>query len=386
MAEILNKVKSDDNINSYRQKQTFSKDYGIKTCNVDLSEKYDTVVLVFISDWHIGSVDFSIDEAMKILNYVLQTPNAKLIGMGDMMNTAILNSVSNMFEDIAYPQEQLNVFVSLLKQVANQNKVVWIHSGNHERRIDKNTGINPVEQATQALGIPKAYAPCFADTTVTLKCPYTKSKKHTFNLVTHHGDSGNPENNAAINQESLINAIGHKHVFQSSIKSKIIIDKNGKRVRKDELNIILPASGGGQYGYEKGLKPINKCPYYALEITTALNPLYDKKNPYNMQPPIVTVTKSIPILSSGTYSLKDECVRESSKIIDKNMQAIKPLIYGKFLEIVEILEKTGLQMDKEIKEKIVSLILKDAEAKKNKQTKLKVPQKIKVDGWYYNKD
>ena len=386
MPEILNKVKNDDNINSYRQKQTSSSDYGVKTCNVDLSNKYDTVVLVFIGDWHIGSVDFNIDEAMKVLDYVLQTPNAKLIGIGDMMNTAILNSVSNMFEDIAYPQEQLNVFVSLLKQVAKQDKVVWIHSGNHERRIDKNTGINPVEQATQALGIPKTYAPCFADTTITLKCPYTKSKRHTFNLVTHHGDSGNPENNASINQESLINAIGHKHTFQSFIKSKVIIDKNGKRVRKDELNIVLPAFGGGQYGYEKGLKPICKCPYYALEITTTLNPLYDKKNPYNMQPPLVTVTKSIPILSSGTYSLKDKCVKESVKIIDKNIQNIKPIIYGKFLEIVEILEKTGLEMDNEIKSKIVKLILEDAESKKKTNNKTNSPQKIESNDWYYNKD
>ena len=385
MPEILNKVKNDENINSYRQKQTFSNDYGVKTCNVDLSDKYDTVVLVFIGDWHIGSVDFNIDEAMKVLNYVLQTPNAKLIGMGDMMNTAILNSVSNMFEDIAYPQEQLNVFVSLLKQVAKQDKVIWIHSGNHERRIDKNTGINPVEQATQALGIPHSYAPCFADTSITLKCPYTKSKKHTFNLVTHHGDSGNPETNASVNQESLINAIGHKHVFQSSIKSKIIIDKNGKRVRKDELNIILPASGGGQYGYEKGLKPISKSPYYALEITTVLNPLYDKKNLYNMQPPIVTVTKSIPILSSGTYTLKDECVKESVKIIDKNIQNIKPKVYGKFLEIIEILEQTGLDIDKEIKAKVVKLILDEADNKKS-QHKINNPQKIESNDWYYNKD
>ncbi len=385
MPEILNKVKNDDNINSYRQKQTSSSDYGIKTCNVDMSDKYDTVVLVFIGDWHIGSVDFNIDEAMKVLNYVLQTPNAKLIGMGDMMNTAILNSVSNMFEDIAYPQEQLNVFVSLLKQVAKQNKVIWIHSGNHERRIDKNTGINPVEQATQALGIPNSYAPCFADTSITLKCPYTKSKKHTFNLVTHHGDSGNPETNASVNQESLINAIGHKHVFQSSIKTKTIIDKNGKRVRKDEINIILPASGGGQYGYEKGLKPINKSPYYALEITTVLNPLYDKKDPYNMQPPIVTVTKSIPILTSGTYTLKDECIKESIKIIDKNIQNIKPKVYGKFLEIVEILEQTGLEIDTEIKSKIVKLILEDADSKKT-QHKINNPQKIESNDWYYNKD
>ena len=378
-----NKVINDENISSYRQKQDFSTDYGIRTCNVDLSNKFDTVVMVFIGDWHIGSVDFNIDEAIKVLDYVLQTPNAKLIGIGDMMNTAILNSVSNMFEDVAYPQEQLNVLVSLLKQVANQEKVIWIHSGNHERRIDKNTGINPVEQATHALGIPNAYAPCFADTSITLKCPFCTSKKYTFNLVTHHGDSGNPENNATINQESLINAIGHKHVFQSSIKTKIIIDKNGKRVKKDELNIVLPAFGGGQYGFEKGLKPINKCPYYALEITTVKNPLFDKNNPYNMQPPVVAVTKSIPILSKGASTLKDECVKESSKIIDKHIKSIKPLVYGKMLEIVEILEKSGLEINREIKEKIVQIILEDSKANKKQNNNKLCPKKIAGRDWYY---
>ena len=120
-----------------------------------------------------------------------------------------------------------------------------------------------------------------------------------------------------------------------------------------------------------------------MEITTVKNPLFDKINPYNMQPPVVAVTKSIPILSKGASTLKDECVKESSKIIDKHIKSIKPLVYGKMLEIVEILEKSGLEINREIKEKIVQIILEDSKATKKQNNNKLCPKKIAGRDWYY---
>lgn len=370
---------NDDVIKSYKIKHQITKDTGVVNRKVDLSTQYDTCVLVFIGDWHIGTVDFDIEEASRVIDYVIKTPNARLFCLGDMMNTAILNSVSNMFEDIAYPQEQWKVFVSLLQEVASMKKLVVTHTGNHERRVGRNTGIDPVEQATAALGAKETYAPYFADSIINLKCPYTKSGTYSFPLVTHHGDSGNPENNSNINQESLVNAIGHTHTFKAYIKTKIIINKKGQRAKKDELNIVIPASGGGQYGYEKGYKPLNKCPYYAIEATPVINPLYDQNNKYNLEQPVILATKSIPILHQAPTSLKEKCIKESNSVIEKNIKNAKSYICVKYMEILDILEKCGMEINSELKGTLTKIILEENRKAKKQQV---TPKKVENHNWY----
>ena len=373
-----NRIEDNANIESYRVKQyTVQRDRdGVKKRVIDLSNEYDTAVLVFIGDWHIGTVDFDIDGAINVLNYVMQTPNARLFCLGDMMNTAVLNSVSNMFEDIAYPQEQWEVFVSLLSQV--RDKLVVVHTGNHERRVGRNTGLDPVEEATKAMGAEETYAPYFADTYMKLKCSHYGKKSFAFPVVTHHGDSGNPENNSSVNQGSMINGIGHTHQFKNYTVTKLIINNNGKRVKKPELNIVIPASGGGEYGFEKGYKPINKCPYYALEVTATKNPLYDKDNPNNMEPPITLATKSIPILTKAPSTYKEACINLGTDIINKNMKEAKQKLGPLFNQIFDVIRETGNNINQEIAEKM-------PEVEKDPKPKATSPKRSNTTNWYvYN--
>ncbi len=366
------KIVDDENIESYRIKQNTvrgDKD-GVKKRVVDMSDEYNTAVLVFIGDWHIGTVDFDIDGAINVLNYVLQTPNALLFCLGDMMNTAILNSVSDIFEDIAYPREQWEVFVSLLKQV--KDKLVVVHTGNHERRVKKNTGLDPVEEATKAMDAEDAYAPYFADTYIKLK---QGNKPFAFPVVTHHGDSGNPENNSSVNQGSMINGMGHTHQFKNYTITKIIINNNGKRVKKPELNIVIPASGGGEYGFSKGYKPINKCPYYAIEVTPVKNPLYDKNNPSNMEPPVTLATKSIPILSKAPSTYKEACIELGTDIINKNMKEAKQKLGPLFDQIFDIIKETGNNINEELAEKM-------PEIEKDPKPEVITPTRSDTTNWY----
>ena len=363
-------MEDDKHIESYRIKQYTVERKGVTKNIVDMSA-YNTAELVFIGDWHIGTVDFDIDEAIKVLDYVKQTPNAVLLCLGDMMNTAITGSVSDNYEDIAYPKEQWNVFVSLLKQV--KEKIAVIHTGNHERRIKKQTSIDPVEQAAKAMEKEKAYAPYFANTTLVIK--YGKNGKFTFPIVTHHGDSGSPENNASVNQDSLVNAIGHTHQFQTYVKTKAIIDKDGNRSYKDELELIIPASGGGEYGYEKGYKPINKCPYFVMSVTAVKNELYDPKNKYNMQPPVILSTKSIAILDKAPSTYKEECVKAGKKALNKNIKDAKKVLNEKIEEFLQTVKDIGENFNAEILEEI-------SKVKKEKKPTAVTPKRTETNDWY----
>ena len=366
------KLQKDENILLYEKKQELINNETIIKNTIDFSESYDTCVLVFTGDWHIGTVDFDIYEAEKVINYVLQTPNAKMLCLGDMMNAAIVNSVSNQFEDIIYPQEQWDVFVSLLKQVAEQGKLVAVHTGNHERRISKDTSLDPMKQAADSLNAPQAHAPYFADTKLVLKCPYSKSGKFSFPLVTHHGDNGNPEKNASIDNDSLVNAIGHTHNFKSYITTKTIRGK-----KRDILNIVIPALAGGNYGYQKGYKPIHKEAYHAIEVTAVLNPLYDRENPNSKEAPIILSTKSIPILTQATTDSRQKTIKEGMKVIDKKVRAYKAIYFKRIAELIDILEKCNVEISQDLKNAVTKKIIEEAK-KLSPEKKKRTPKKVEV--------
>ena len=56
--------------------------------------------LCFISDQHIGSSDFDIKGLIQNLEYANRQDNAVVFFLGDAMNTAIIGSKSDPYEDI----------------------------------------------------------------------------------------------------------------------------------------------------------------------------------------------------------------------------------------------------------------------------------------------
>lgn len=86
-----------------------NKNVTIKTIVKDYSDKFDTLQVCFISDTHIGSSDFDIKGLVDNLNYADSQENAVIFFLGDGLNTAIVGSKSDTYEDVLNPQEQLDV-------------------------------------------------------------------------------------------------------------------------------------------------------------------------------------------------------------------------------------------------------------------------------------
>lgn len=124
----------------------------LRVHSITLPEDVKNIELLPLSDMHIGDKDFDRRAFIDYINYVKAEPNRFVLLNGDIMNNAIKSSVSDIYEEILSPREQITEAVVLLTPIKDR---IWgIISGNHERRTDKESGISPVEIIADKLGVP----------------------------------------------------------------------------------------------------------------------------------------------------------------------------------------------------------------------------------------
>ncbi|MBQ3493966.1 MAG: hypothetical protein IJA69_00970, partial [Clostridia bacterium] len=214
-----------------------------------------------------------------------------------------------------------------------------------------------------------AHAPYYAETFIKIKCPQAKDGTFSIPIVTHHGDGGNPEAFSDIDKDSLINSMGHTHNMQVWLKTRLTYDGiTNTNVKKEELNIILPANGGGLYGNAKGYKKAHKSPYLALDLTTAKNPRFDYyKNNDHIEMPIVLATRSFNILSRANTAQKDAIVNNAKKQIERNKKITQIKMLAQLKDLIELLEQYGLETTEDVKHAIEKQIIKCGQTKNKTQ-------------------
>ena len=275
-----------------------NKNVTIKSIVKDYSNKFDTLQVCFISDPHIGSSDFDIKGLVDNLNYADSQENAVIFFLGDGLNTAIVGSKSDTYEDILNPQEQLDIFsqilkfakgknetklASVLKKLNDSGKIVVVHSGNHEDRITKAVGISPTKMAVDIAGVGDSFAPFFASTDLILRQPLEKDGKFHIRIVTHHGTGIRNIDGTFRLLRNIDNAdlcvIGHTHQYSIKTERLINVDEKGEQFYHDVMCMSLPASGGGTYGAGMALPNINKQSGVWIAISSQPNPYKDIVSP-----------------------------------------------------------------------------------------------------------
>jgi uncharacterized membrane protein YfbV (UPF0208 family) len=343
------KINLTENIKSWQNKLESVKEDTIIFREKDFSDKFDTAVLVFIADWHLGARHFDLDSAISVLEYVLNTPNALLFSLGDNLNTTILNAVSNMYEDVVYPQEQLDLMVDLLSQIAQQDKLVSYIDGNHERRVYKQTGLSLGKQVTKAIGAEDAYAPYFTGADIVLKCANSPTGSFTFRLTGHHGDGVNFLKMQNLNPGAFVKLVGHWHRFEMNDEVVTILDpETGIQHLLDTKNIKLPNAGKTPFEYSHLEK--SRSPYYAIEISSTKNPHFVPNSTKRVKyPEFIPTMKSIPILSVASNKNKDKTIRNIKKIIDQKQNRYTKEFSDKIKEALSVIEKANADFKNDAK-------------------------------------
>lgn len=306
----------------------------IKTITKDYSDKFDTLQVCFLSDMHIGSCDFDIKGLMNTLRYANSQENAIIFILGDALNTAIVGSKSDPYEDILNPQEQLDIFsevlkiakgnsemAKVLKDLNDTGKIVVLHSGNHEDRIRKSVGVSTTKLAADIAGLGDVFAPYYASTTLKLRQPLSKDGAFPIEIVTHHGTGISNIDGTFRLLRTVGNAdmcvIGHTHQQSMKYDRMIKVNDEGKQVYHDVLCLTLPSSGGGTYGAGMALPDTAKQSAVWVAVSSQPNPYAGKLSATGITYPDIIPTCAFftPTITMDTR-IKQKRLKESQKAIN----------------------------------------------------------------------
>lgn len=238
----------------------------MKPVVLELPENLEHIDVHLLGDWHIGDPLCDLVSVAEKLDVIRDNPNAYCILGGDLCDMALRDSIGDVHGAKLSPMGQVERVVSLIKPV--REKVLCMVRGNHENRVYKSTGIDPLAFAASELGLGERYS----DTSALLFVQFGHDTKHGGRMqytmyVTHGAGSGRKEGGKLQRLADLQNIIDcdiycHNHTHLPAVfpTCSYRIDYTH---RKPVLVEHLFVNGGaslnyGGYADAGGFKPAGK--------------------------------------------------------------------------------------------------------------------------------
>ena len=231
----------------------------------DLPADLQHIEIEIFSDLHIGSKRCDFKLIQERIKRVQENSNVYAIVLGDVCNTALKNSKSDVYEDELSPKEQLNQACMLFEPI--KDKILGIVSGNHDLRIAKETGIDIIYLMAKQLKIESRY-----DATACLlfiRFGNNGKRKVVYSLYMSHGTgiSGRTvgaKANGLERRGQIVDAdivcIGHTHsplTFRTS--SYKVNYQNNVAVMTEQVFVNASATLNWEsYAEQSGYKPSSK--------------------------------------------------------------------------------------------------------------------------------
>jgi len=214
--------------------------------------------LYLLGDWHYGSSQCNEEFIGKVINEVKNDRNGYWIGLGDLMENAIVGSKSDVYTQTAPPKDQMDYIVDILTPI--KDKGLFLIAGNHEQRTMRVAGIIPETHIATRLGIRYAGFSCYA----VFELPSCRTP-YGFNCYFHHNYGGGYTAGGKINRADQLRLIcptadaifsGHFHIT-SRIPVTWYEPARNKIIKKTGYDYIIGSAleYDGSYAEEKAKKP-----------------------------------------------------------------------------------------------------------------------------------
>lgn len=228
----------------------------------------DTIELHPMADLHLGDAHCDYKGILERIEYIKNKPNAYCILDGDLMDTAIANSVGDTYGATLQPMEQLKHCVKLFEPI--KDKILAVLPGNHENRVYRADGLDITQIMCSQLGIQDRYSPTSA--LLFVRFGKTSSDTHyrrqLYTIYVTHGSGGGRKEGGKINRladlagivDADIYVMGHTHM-PAILKEGFfrVSGANSSVSLVDKLFVNTAASlDYGGYGDAQGFKPASK--------------------------------------------------------------------------------------------------------------------------------
>lgn len=223
------------------------------------------VVIHPIGDLHYGSPQFNLKMWEKTLAE-LSKPDHYCVLVGDMINNATKNSISNVYEETCSPSVQKRWLAEQLKPY--KDKILCGTGGNHERRSVKDVDDNPLYDVFSKLDIEERYRENAAF--LILRVNYDRRQdgkdRPTYVICVSHGAGngmyiGSSANRVerfgmALDGVDLV-ITGHTHKPLTFPAAKLFVDSKNKKVLIRQFQVVTCSSylDYGGYPIQKLLTP-----------------------------------------------------------------------------------------------------------------------------------
>jgi predicted phosphodiesterase len=186
----------------------------VQSVKIDLPREPEVIEIHVLADFHLG--DPFCDEKLvrRQIEIVKSRENAYCILNGDLLNTALKGSVSDCYEEKISPMEQLKLIVGLMEPIAK--KCLVITSGNHERRVAKDTSIDLMEIAARELNVPYAADGAVLYVSCGKNVAEHRDKPIVYMIYTTHGSGGGRTEGGKINALAQLVALVDADIYVHS--------------------------------------------------------------------------------------------------------------------------------------------------------------------------
>lgn len=239
----------------------------MKTFRINLNKeneklkKVKYLKIVPIADVHKGDKLLDYTELNKTVKYIKDNPDVYTILNGDLMNTAIKSSVSDCYEDTMTPMEQIESLVKLLEPI--KHKILVATTGNHERRIKRESSIDIMQIVMAQLGLSNRYTSgayylflYFGEKEQGRKAPMV------YTIYGYHGSGGGRKAGGKLNKViemaekyfADVYLMSHVHVKMGTKQNYFIPDFGNKALVEKEMAFVISNSYlfHGGYGEDNG--------------------------------------------------------------------------------------------------------------------------------------
>jgi len=244
----------------------------MKVFTIDLTKENEKmkdvkeIRIVPLADVHLGDELLDYKLLKQTLDYIKNNDNVFTILNGDLMNTALKNSVSDPYGEVLSPMEQIDALLELLEPI--KDKILVATTGNHENRIKKDTSVDIMNLVMKQLGLGHRYTNgsyyiylYFGEKVSGRKAPMV------YTIYGYHGSGGGRKTGGKINRAiemsnvciADIYLMSHVHEPIGTKKVIYLPDYSNKALNKKEMLYAISNSflKYGGYAEQFGFTPVS---------------------------------------------------------------------------------------------------------------------------------